>query len=367
MDKRILGKTGLAVTIVGYGAIKLPNISQAEADECLNLALDLGINYIDTARSYRDSEEKIGKAISHRRDEFYIATKTGARDAKGVEEHLAISLGNLRTDYIDLYQLHTVSDRERWEAVRAPGGAYEAALQAREAGKVGHIGITIHRDLQVMREAIASGLFETIMVCYNPLDSENVEPEILPAAEAADMGVIVMKSLSGGQLCQPLEQREAGLGGPDAIVAGSLRYVLGNPNVSLVIPGMQAVHEIRENVTVGEEYTPLSADEQQQLMRLIARQKGDYRYEQVCLRCGYCKPCTVGIDIPAVFKAGDMLAAYSENLHHVALEVWESLEVSPDECVECGQCLEKCPAGINIPEQLKRVTTAFAEYRQRHE
>ena len=364
MEKRLLGKTGLEVTIVGYGAIKLPGITEAEADECLNLALDLGINFIDTARNYRDSEEKIGKAISHRRDEFYIATKTSQRDARGVEEQLGISLKNLRTDYIDIYQLHTVSDGERWEAVRAPGGAYEAALQAQEAGKVRHIGITIHRDLQVMREAIASGMFETIMVCYNPLDSENVEAEILPAAQAAEMGVIVMKSLSGGQLCQPLDEREAGLGGPDAIVAGSLRYVLGNPNVSVVIPGMQAVHEVVENVAVGDEYAPLSADEREQLLRLIARMKGDYRYGQVCLRCGYCQPCSAGIDIPSVLKAGDMLEAYSENQHHVALEVWESLEVSPEECTECGDCVEKCPAGIKIPEQLKRVAEAFAEHQQ---
>ncbi len=360
MEKHRLGKTGLEVTMLGYGGIKLPNISEQQAAECLNRALDLGINFIDTARNYRDSEEKIGKALHSRRDQFYVATKTSARDAATVEEQLGISLHNLQTDYVDIYQLHTVSNADAWEAVRAPGGAYEAALKAREAGKVRHIGITIHRDKQVMREAIESGLFETIMLCYNPMDAEDVATEILPLAEAADMGVIIMKPLSGGQLAQPQDSRIAGLGGPDGVVAGALRFVMQNPHVDLVIPGMQAVHEVEENIAVAESFAPLSQQEHQELLGLIGQLSTEFRYGQVCLRCGYCQPCTVGIDIPAVFKAADMKRGYDEKLHYLASEIWESIEVKPEACVECEQCLEKCPAGINIPEQLREAAELFA-------
>lgn len=359
MLTRRLGKTELEVTILGFGAIKLPAIPPEEASDCLNRALDLGINYIDTARNYRDSEEKIGKAVSHRRDEYYLATKTSARDAASVEVELATSLRNLRTEYIDVYQLHTVSDMSVWEQICAPSGAYEAALKAREQGKIRHIGITIHRDLQVMRKAIASNMFETLMVCYSPLDAESVAEDILPLAQKADMGVIIMKALSGGQLCQPLQERAPGLGGPDAIVAGALRYVLQNPDVTMTLAGMQAVREVEENFAVCDAFTPLAEDEQAELFRLIGNHQGDFRYGQRCLRCSYCQPCPTGIDIPTVFKAADMLQGYSENLQYLAHEVWDSIEVHPDACVECRQCIERCPAGLDIPKQLKQAALLF--------
>ena len=364
MEKRSLGRTGLQVGIISFGAIKLPGISEQEASDCLNLALDRGINYIDTARNYRDSEEKIGKAVAHRRDEYAIATKSSARDGMTMTEQLETSLRNLRTDRIDVFQLHTVSTREVWEQVRAPGGAYEAALSARDQGKILHIGVTIHRELQVMREAIPSGLFETIMLCYNALDSENVGTDILPMARAAGMGTIIMKPLSGGQLCRPLEQRTPGLGGPDAIVAGALRFVLQNPNVDCAIPGMQSVREVEENVALAESFAPLSAEEHDELIRLIGEFAGEYRYGQKCLRCGYCQPCPQGVQVPEVLRAGDMLRGYADELKHLALDAWKAITVGPEACVQCEQCLDKCPAGINIPEQLKSVQELFKGYRE---
>ncbi len=364
MQKRPLGRTGIDVGIVGFGAIKLHGIDEQDASSCLNAALDGGVNYIDTARNYRDSEEKIGKAVGHRRDEYFVATKSSARDGKTLTEQLDTSLRNLRTDRIDIFQLHTVSTREAWEQVRAPGGAYEAAVKAREQGKVLHVGVTIHRELQVMREAIASGLFETIMLCYNPLDSENVGAEILPMARAAGMGTIIMKPLSGGQLCAPLEHRRAGLGGPDAIVAGALRFVLQNPNVDCAIPGMQQVREVEENIALAESFAPLSAEEHDELVRLIGQFAGDYRYGQQCLRCGYCQPCPQGVEVPEVLRAGDMLRGYADELKHLALEAWEAIKIGPDACVECENCLDKCPAGINIPDQLKSVRELFGAYRE---
>jgi len=354
VEKRRLGKTELEVTAVSYGGIKLPGISEEEAAECLNRALDLGINYLDTARNYRDSEAKIGKGIGHRRDEFYLATKTGSRDYDGAMADLETSLGELQMDYIDVWQLHSVSNEESWQAVMGEDGALKAQHKALDEGLIKHASITIHRSLEVMRKAIASAEFETIMLCYNPMDSENVA-DILPLAKQQDMGTIIMKALSGGRMAYPKQARQAGLGGPDALVAGTLRWVLSDENVDCVIPGMQAVHEVDENFALIDPFVPLSDAELQELIRRLGEFGGQYRYEQRCLQCGYCQPCPQDVNIPVIFQAASIVRSYPDDLKHMGYEMYESLEVGVEACVECGECLEKCPAGLPIPEMLQEV------------
>ncbi|MGQ9732886.1 MAG: aldo/keto reductase, partial [Candidatus Zipacnadales bacterium] len=311
MKKRTLGRTGLDVTIVSYGCIKLPNIDENTAAECLTLALDLGINFFDTARNYRDSETKIGKAISHRRDEFYIATKTTNRSADGLRAELETSLTNLRMDSVDLYQLHSVSDDETWRQVMAPGGALEGARRAQEEGLVRHVGITIHRALPVMRAAIESGEFATLMVAYSPLDQEGVAAEIIPLAAEREMGVIIMKALSGGTLALPESERPPE---GDPIVRDSLRWVLQTPGVTCVIPGMQSIQEVRENCATGEAFQPLTHAEQRVLFEHLAPLSGKFRYEQFCLRCGYCQPCPNEVTLADIFRALTLFLDYPPNL-----------------------------------------------------
>ena len=361
MQYRRLGKTDLDVSIVGFGAIKLPKVDQDEATAALNRALDLGVNFVDTARAYRDSEEKIGIALESRREEYYLATKTVQREAEEARAELETSLRNLRTDHVDLWQLHSVSTWEQWEQINAPGGAVEVGAAALAEGKIRHFGITIHRDWRVMRAAIESGLFETIMVAYSPLDSEGVHEEILPLAQQKDLGVIIMKALSGGQLALPAEAKVAGLGGADAVVAGSLRFVLGNPAVSVVIPGITCVREIEEDAALAEDFSALSTDELQELRRLIGGLGQEYRYKQACLRCEYCLPCPQGLAIPEIFRAVHMKTQYPDELKRMGDELWESLEVYPDACVECGTCMKKCPAGLNIPEKLQAAAAVFGQ------
>jgi len=358
MRKRRLGRTGLDVSIIGFGAIKLPGVQRDNAVRIINRSLDLGVNFIDTARNYRDSEEKIGLVLKERRSECFIATKTAARDANGLMRDLETSLRNLQTDKIDLYQLHTVSDGDTYRRVMAPGGALEGAKKAKAQGKIDHIGITIHRDLDTMKAAIESGEFETLMVAYSPLDQEGVGEEILPLAKEHDMGVITMKPLSGGLLCLPEHEREKS--GKDPIASSSLRFVVSNENVTLAIPGMTNMREVEENASVGD-MTRMSEDEAEELLRSVGKLRKEYRYGQVCLRCGYCQPCPQEIDIPTVFRALDMYRSYPENLRHLGLELYASLEVKADACEECEQCMEKCPAGLNIPELLKEVVGIFAE------
>ncbi len=356
MQYRILGRTGLKVSAIGFGGIKLPHVDAQTASDALNRALDLGVNFVDTARNYRDSEEKIGAALKTRRGEYYVATKTSARDAAKARAELETSLRNLQTDYVDLYQLHTVSDPECWQQVMGPDGALEAVRQARDEGLVKHVGITIHRALDVMEQAIKCGEFETIMLAYSPLDQEGVERDILPLATAHNVGVIIMKPLSGGQLCLPPEQRPAE---GDPIVRDSLRHILSNPNVTVAIPGMTSVAEVEWNTAVASPFTPLTDGERERLIEAISGLKREFRYGQVCLRCGYCQPCPQGVPIPEIFRAWDMVRDYPASLRHLGYELYESLEVTAEACEECGQCVEQCPAGLPIPERLREAHKAL--------
>ncbi len=335
-----LGRTGLEVSKIGFGAIKLPEISVEEAAQILNRALDLGINFIDTARRYGDSETKIGLALKDRRDEFYIASKTPERDADGALKDLRMSLKELQTDYIDIYQLHSVSSVDAWNKVMAINGALKGLKRAKSEGLIGHIGITIHRDLNVMRWAIESNEFETIMLAYNPLDPEGVEREgILRMAHEYGIGVIIMKPLSGGQLTSVTGDDEI-----DTLARDSLRFVLSNPYVDIVIPGMRRLKEVEENVAVLKTPIPLSEEERKELILRIGQLRRHFRYGQICLRCGYCLPCTVGIMIPEVFRAYDMYVGYPDEVKSLALDIYARLEVKPTACVKCLNCVSKCPA-----------------------
>lgn len=361
MRMRTLGRTGLEVSEISFGCIKLPKVDEETAVAALRRAVELGVNFFDTARGYRDSEAKVGKALEGLRDQVVLATKTTARDKEAALTELETSLRELRTEYVDLWQLHSVSDEATFDRVMGPGGAIEAAFKAKDQGKTRHVGVTIHRCHKTMRRAINSGVFETIMVAYSVLDQEAVEPEILPLAARRGMGVIAMKSLSGGLLAQPDSLNARPVGQLDPVVFGALRYVLSNDAVSAVIPGMSSVREVEENVQVGDSPLPMDEDELRELRRLIGGLGAKFRYGQMCLRCGYCQPCPQGLPIPDIFRAADMFQSYPEHLRHMGVELFLTLEVGPEQCAECGECLEKCPAGLPIPDKLKEVRELFAQ------
>ena len=272
MTKVTLGRTELIVNKNGFGALPIQRISREEAARLLRKALDNGINFFDTARAYTDSEEKIGYALSGRRDQFVLATKTAARTAEGFWADLHASLKNLRTDHVDILQFHNPDFCPR------PGdgtGLYEAMEQARQEGKIRFIGLTNHR-LAVAREALESGLYDTLQFPFSYLAAPE---EIRLAQDCGRLGVgfISMKALSGGLITNSA-----------AAYAFQARF----PNV-LPIWGIQRDRELDEFLSYQDNPPALTEELQAVIDRDCGELAGDF-----CRGCGYCLPCPAGIDIP---------------------------------------------------------------------
>ncbi len=332
MDKVILGKTGLAVSRIGFGGIPIQRIEKGEAPALIDALIENSINYIDTARGYTVSEEYLGAAIEGRRDKFILATKSMARDKAGMERDIGISLNNLKTDYIDLYQVHNPS-MEQLDAVLAPGGALEALLEAKAAGKIGHIGITAH-SVAVFERALDLDWVETIMFPFNIVESQCAE--LLPRCREKNIGFIAMKPLAGGAI-------------EDAEIA--MRYIAVNEFVTVAIPGMYSPEEVGKNAAAYRS-DPLTEDETARIEKVRGELTGNF-----CRRCNYCAPCTVGISIPNVFLFAGYLERYG--LADWAKGRYAALKVKASECIECGACETRCPYGLPIRQMLKKAALEF--------
>ena len=333
MEYITLGKTGLRVSKMGFGGIPIQRVTAEEAKALLEAVEAAGVNYIDTARGYTVSEELIGQAIEGRRDKFVLATKSMARDREAMAKDIETSLGNLRTDYIDLYQIHNPSVQQL-EQVCAPGGALEALLEAKEAGRIGHLGLTAH-SLEVFQRALELDWVETVMFPYNIVESQGAE--LMERARAKGVGFINMKSLAGGAI-------------EDAALA--LRFASSNPNVTVVLPGMYAPEEVAENAAAVSGASPLTARELERAEE-IRRELGN----NFCRRCNYCAPCTVGISIPNVFLFQGYLRRYG--LEDWARGRYGALAAKAGDCVACGACEERCPYQLPIREMLKGAAKDF--------
>jgi uncharacterized protein len=346
MEKRILGRTGWSVSTISFGAIKLPRISLKECETLLNRALDSGINYIDTADCYGDSEEKIGQVLKGRRREFYLSTKVDERDGPGVRAKLDRCLRRLRTERIDLLFFHDVRGGE-YERIFAAGGL-EELQKAQKKGEIEHLGISIHNNLAMMRQAIESGIFSVLMVAYSALDVDRLTADLLPLAASKGVALVAMKPLAGGRLGDPPPGEWNRLlfhGESPAQVA--LRYVLSNPHIACAIPGMMSLKELRENVRVAEEPRQLSPREIKEFMALAADAGKGF-----CRNCGYCLPCPEGIPIPDVFRYESYYRRYG--LKDWAQEQYGALASNGQACSDCQTCVEKCPYGVPIPSNLKQ-------------
>lgn len=333
MEYVTLGKTGLKIARLGFGGIPIQRVDAATTRELIIKMAELGINYLDTARGYTVSEEYLGEAMEGLRDKFIVATKSMARTKEAMAADIETSLKNLRTDYIDVYQVHNPTV-EQLEQVIAPGGALEALFEAKEAGKIGHIGLTGH-SLEIFERALEQDWVETFMFPYNIVETQ-AEEQIRRCREK-NIGFIVMKPLAGGAI-------------EDATLA--LRFICANPDVTVVIPGMFDLKEIEQNVAAVEDSSPLTENEQKK-MQEIRQQLGN----NFCRRCNYCAPCTVGINIPQVFLLQGYLDRYG--LGDWARDRYSALPVKASACVECGACEPRCPYQLPIRSMLKEAAQKF--------
>ncbi len=332
MEKRKLGKTGFEVTLIGFGGIPIQRLKDDEALRIIGEAVNQGINFIDTATGYGRSEELIGYGIEkYGRDKFYIATKSPVRDYDGMKKEINKSLKRLKTDVIDLYQLHNVRTEEQYNKVMGKDGALKALKEAKEEGKIKEIGITSH-DLHILEKTVDTEEFSTIQFPYNPVERRG--EDLFKKAKDLDIGVIVMKPVAGGAIKN---------------VNLSLKFISENENVSVIIPGMDKVDQVIENSKVAKEFTQLTEEEK----RIIDKEAKELGSE-FCRRCGYCGPCPQGIDIPTQFILEGYYLRY--DLEDWAKERYLGIDKKASDCIECGKCEPKCPYDLPIRDMLKRVS-----------
>ncbi len=318
-----LGSTGIAISQNGFGALPIQRISEENAVALLQKAYQGGIRFFDTARMYSDSESKISAAFGHMREKIYIATKSEAKSVEALKKDLEISLSYL--GYIDIYQFHNPSF--------CPGlgdgtGLYEVMLEAKEAGKIRHIGLTSHR-LHVAKEAIESGLYETIQFPFSYLASDD-DLSVVEMAKEHNMGFIAMKGLAGGLIANS---------------AAACAWMGQFDNV-LPIWGIQQESELDEFLSYVD-FSPVMDDDIKQLIEKDrALLSGSF-----CRSCGYCMPCPVGIEISNCARMS-LLLRRSPSANWLD-EAGQARMKKVEDCTGCRQCASKCPYGLDTPELLK--------------
>jgi predicted aldo/keto reductase-like oxidoreductase len=328
MNRIILGKTGIEAVKLGFGGIPIQRLGETEAIEVVLYALEKGMDFIDTSRLYTTSEARIGKALKETGEKVTVATKSFNRSADGIQKDIETSLKELQLEYIDIYQCHGVAHEEEYRLITAPDGALSGLLKAKEQGLIGHVGITSH-SLDLLDKIVEDGLFETIMVCFSFLEPAARERTI-PKAREKGVGIIVMKPFSGGVIDAP---------------EVALKWVLACPDI-LVIAGVEDKKLIDQNWNVFLGDYGLTDDDRQTIQRI--RKEYDKTF---CRRCDYCLPCPE--DIPIQYVLG--LRSFIKRIGPASAQypVFIQMMEKAANCTECGDCMERCPYNLPIPDMIK--------------
>ncbi len=334
MEKIRLGKTNMLVSRIGFGGIPIQRVSDDEAVTVVRRCLELGVNFVDTSNGYTTSEERIGKALSGRHEGLIVSTRSASRNREELATHLELSFRRLGVEYIDLYHFHNVSDFNALTTVTAANGPMAVLKEAKRAGRIKHIGITSHQ-IDVAKEAVKSGLFETIMFPFNFITCDAAD-ELLPLAREYDVGFIVMKALAGGMLDN---------------VTIAIKYLLQFPDI-LLLAGIEKVPEIEEVMQIVAGPQALDTTEREEIERL-RQELGT----QFCHRCDYCQPCPEEIRISIVLTFAPSLSRRApERLFH---GVYAAAMEKAADCTKCGTCEEKCPYHLPIRDMMEEYSNWY--------
>lgn len=368
MQYKIFGNTGIQISTLGFGAMRLPTIGEEDdaqvdlekAVPLLKRGLDLGINYIDTAWMYlnQTSEIAVGKAIEgYDREKIYIATKNMIdTDLKAWRERLDIQLQRLNTDYIDFYHIHGL----QWRVFRkkaVPEGYMKALEQARSEGLIRHISFSCHDSPQNLMHLIDTGEFSSMLVQNNLL--HRMSETAIDHAHQKGMGVAIMGPVGGGRIefLSHLKPREG-----RTISELALRYVISNPAIHVALSGMNTIEMIEENVNTADNIQPLTQIETEDIDQMLEQLKG--LEDLYCTGCDYCMPCPNGVNIPVnfMFMNYDRFYDFSRVTDYRKLynELLKPAGASADSCADCEECVEKCPQNIPIPDRMQDVAAHFA-------
>lgn len=317
-----LGKTNLEVNKNGFGALPIQRRNYADSIEILKTAYDNGIDFYDTARFYTDSESKLGCAFEDVRENIYIASKTGMESVEEFWRDLETSLKELKTDYLDLYQFHNISFCPKEE-----DDLYKAMIEAKQEGKINHIGITTHK-ITIAHEALDSGLYETLQYPFSYLSGAE-ELQLVEKCRQLDVGFIAMKAMGGGLLKQS---------------KASYAYINQFDNV-LPIWGIQHLSELEEFLSYPNDL--LLDDETKKIIENDKKELCD----NFCRGCGYCMPCPEDINISLCARMSLWIRRFptEPNLDEKTQEIMKKTL----DCIECYECVDNCPYELDIPELLK--------------
>jgi predicted aldo/keto reductase-like oxidoreductase len=328
MKRIILGKTGIEAVRFGFGGIPIQRVSEKQAVEVVKYALKKGMDFVDTSRMYTTSENRIGRALKEINKKVTLATKSFSRSSDGIQKDIETSLKELQTDYIDLYQCHAVGNEEEYRQVTSSNGALQGLQKAREQGIIGHIGITSH-SLDLLERVVEDGLFETIMVCYSFLEPAAGQ-KLIPKAREKQVGILAMKPLSGGVI----HAKEA-----------AFKWVFSCPDI-LVLAGVEEKSYIDQNWEIFLNDWVLTDEDEKKIGEI--RKEFDRKF---CRRCDYCLPCTVEIPIQFALGVRSMVKRMGPGI--LKQPMFQVIREKAVNCTECGDCMERCPYGLPIPDMIK--------------
>lgn len=363
MQYRKIGNTGISLSALGFGAMRLP-ADEEEAIRVIRRGFELGINYLDTALVYGESEKVCAKALKGWRDKVYVSTKNPLRDetVDGWWNRLNESMERLDIDCIDFYQVVHGLGWAQYESFLTKGGGMKAVRKAQDQGLIKHVCFSCHDTPENMVKLIDTGEFEGMTVQYNLLDRKNADA--IAHAHEAGMAVIVMGPVGGGRLAAPSEQiRNLIPGDVKSSAEVALRFVLSNPHVTCAISGMNTIEMVEENAEIASRDTVLTDQEKQAVEDALNETRR--LSELYCTGCNYCMPCPSEVNIPENFRLMNMHRLYGITDH--ARFVYSRLSnpekpkrgKKAEDCIECGECEPKCPQNIPIMKQLKEVAEAL--------